>query len=156
MVTDPEKWLNTVADIGGSQLTFHYEASITNIESLLNAIHSKKMKAGIAIKPHTEITESLLTLIDKKLVDLVLIMTVEPGFGGQKFMEDMMPKVALLRKKYPYLNIEVDGGINIETCEIAAKYGANVIVSGTGIFGHKSMTEAISKMRDHVLAYTTK
>jgi ribulose-phosphate 3-epimerase len=156
MVTDPEKWVNTVAEIGGSQLTFHYEANISNMESLLNAIHSKKMKAGIAIKPNTELSEPLFQLIDKKLVDLILIMTVEPGFGGQKFMVDMMPKVSLLRKKYPYLNIEVDGGINIESCEIAAKNGANVIVSGTGIFGHKSMAEAISKMRDQVMTYTTK
>jgi ribulose-phosphate 3-epimerase len=156
MVTEPEKWVNTVAEIGGSQLTFHYEAKITNIESLLNAIHNKKMKAGIAIKPLTNISEPLFQLIDKKLVDLILIMTVEPGFGGQKFMEDMMPKVALLRKKYPLLNIEVDGGINIETCDTAAKNGANVIVSGMGIFGHKNMTEAISKMRDQVLTYTTK
>jgi ribulose-phosphate 3-epimerase len=78
---------------------------------------------------------------------MVLIMTVEPGFGGQKFMEDMMEKVSVLRKKKPKLDIEVDGGINAETAKIAVKAGANVLVAGSYIFGVKNRKKAIMSLR---------
>lgn len=111
------------------------------------------MLVGIAIKPKTDLDDVLFKLIDDGLVDMVLVMTVEPGFGGQKFMEDMMPKVKKLRGKYKSLNIQVDGGISVENISIVAKAGANVIVSGTGIYGHKNPAVAISEMRKQVTEY---
>lgn len=81
---------------------------------------------------------------------MVLVMTVEPGFGGQKFMADMMPKVEALRKRYPELNIEVDGGLSEKTIDVAADAGANVIVAGSAVFGAKDPSEVIQKLRQAV------
>ena len=81
---------------------------------------------------------------------MALIMTVEPGFGGQKFMPDMMPKVQALRSKYPNLNIEVDGGLSEKTIDTAADAGANVIVAGSAVFGAKDPAHAIKVLRDAV------
>lgn len=81
---------------------------------------------------------------------MVLVMTVEPGFGGQKFMPDMMPKVAELRKRYPELNIEVDGGLSENTIDVAADAGANVIVAGSAVFGAQDPSEVIAKLREAV------
>lgn len=83
-------------------------------------------------------------------IQMALVMTVEPGFGGQKFMPDMMPKVEALRKRYPELNIEVDGGLAEGTIDTAAEAGANVIVAGSAVFGAKDPSEVISKLRDAV------
>lgn len=81
---------------------------------------------------------------------MALIMTVEPGFGGQKFMPDMMPKVQALRSKYPNLNIEVDGGLSEKTIDTAADAGANVIVAGSAVFGAQSPKDVIGKLREAV------
>lgn len=81
---------------------------------------------------------------------MVLVMTVHPGFGGQKFMADQLPKVAELRKRYPDLNIEVDGGLGVGTIDQAAEAGANVIVAGSAVFGAKDPAEVISKLREAV------
>jgi ribulose-phosphate 3-epimerase len=81
---------------------------------------------------------------------MVLVMTVEPGFGGQKFMPEMMPKVEALRKRYPELNIEVDGGLAENTIDTAAEAGANVIVAGSAVFGAKDPSEVIAKLREAV------
>lgn len=128
------------------------------------------MKAGVAVKPGTPV-EVVFDLVPK--VEQVLIMTVgtlltihpsrihrfqehltsfptEPGFGGQKFMEDMMPKVQILREKFPDLDIEVDGGLSAETIDKAAAAGANVIVAGTGVFHAPDPSEAIQILRDSV------
>lgn len=83
-------------------------------------------------------------------MQMVLIMTVEPGFGGQSFMADMMPKVEALRKRYPDLQIEVDGGLSEKTIDQAAEAGANVIVAGSAVFGAKDPSEVIKKLREAV------
>eukprot|EP00826_Nyctotherus_ovalis_P034707 TRINITY_DN2912_c0_g2_i11.p1 TRINITY_DN2912_c0_g2~~TRINITY_DN2912_c0_g2_i11.p1 ORF type:complete len:204 (-),score=59.07 TRINITY_DN2912_c0_g2_i11:31-642(-) len=154
MISEPGKWVKELAASGADLMTFHYEATIrtpsftvADIKQLCKEIKERKMSVGVAIKPKTEVSEELLKLVEEKLVDMVLVMTVEPGFGGQKFMEDMMPKVETLRKKYPHLNIQVDGGITVENVSIVGKAGANVIVAGTGIYKHKDPAAAISEIR---------
>ena len=106
------------------------------------------MQVGLAVKPGTPV-EAVLPFCDS--VDMVLIMTVEPGFGGQKFMAHMLPKVKRLRELRPNLNIQVDGGLALGTVEAAAEAGANVIVAGTSIFAADSSKDMIEKLR-HIVA----
>ena len=101
------------------------------------------MKAGIAVKPQTPI-QQVLPFCDS--VDMILVMTVEPGFGGQKMITSCLDKVRYLRNQYPSLDIQVDGGIDVNNIHIIADSGANVIVAGTGIFGHPDPKEAIAIM----------
>lgn len=103
MVSKPEQWVQEIADAGGDQYTFHVEAT-QDPKALIAQIKAAGMKVGVAVRPGTPV-EAVLPFVDE--VDMVLVMTVEPGFGGQKFMADMMPKVEFLRKKFPALNIEV-------------------------------------------------
>ncbi|KAL4444433.1 hypothetical protein ABPG74_016726 [Tetrahymena malaccensis] len=152
MISEPQKWVKEFHDAGADQYTFHYEA-VENQEQLCQQIKETGMKVGIAIKPKTQIDENLQKLIDNKLVDTVLVMTVEPGFGGQKFMQDMMQKVEFLRNKYPTLNIQVDGGIVCDNIDIVAKAGANCIVSGSGIINYPEPQKAISYMKTRVEHY---
>ena len=105
------------------------------------------MKVGIAVKPGTPV-EAVLPYVP--MVDMVLVMTVEPGFGGQSFMADMMPKVRLLRDRYPTLDIEVDGGLAQDTIDVAAQAGANVIVAGSSVFKAKDPRETIALLRTAV------
>lgn len=102
------------------------------------------MKVGIGIKPGTAV-DTVLPFVDR--VDLVLIMTVEPGFGGQKFMADMMPKVRAIREKFPMSNIEVDGGVGPSNVHLCTEAGANLIVSGTAITGSKDPRSVMEEMR---------
>lgn len=154
MVTNPEKWIDMFKDAGSDNITFHYEAAKDKIPELINKIHKLGMKASIALRPKTEVSVLFEYLDDKELnIDMVLIMTVEPGFGGQKFMGDMMEKVEILHKKYPNLNIQVDGGISDENIEIVAKAGANVIVAGSSIFKSKDMSKTISFFKETVNKY---
>ncbi|KAJ3091100.1 hypothetical protein HK102_001686 [Quaeritorhiza haematococci] len=146
MVTNPEQWVDDFAKAGASLFTFHIEAT-KDAPGLIDRIHKLGMKAGVAVKPKTSV-ECVFPICDK--VDQVLIMTVEPGFGGQKFMEDMMPKVRTLREKYPELDIEVDGGLARDTIDMATEAGANVIVAGTAIFGSPSPPETIAHLRASV------
>lgn len=115
--------------------------------SLIAQIRSQGMSPALVLKPKTPVS-TILPYVS--LVDMVLIMTVEPGFGGQSFMADQMDKVRELRSRFPDLDIQVDGGLTVETIQTAAEAGANVIVSGTGIFGEKDPGGAIKKMRDVV------
>ena len=167
MVSEPEKWIEPIHDAGGNIYTFHLEATkggLTFEESgnpiegpeakqrtfdCIRKIKETGMKAGLAIKPGTSV-ESVFSYVDE--VDMILVMTVEPGLGGQPFMKDMMPKVESLRKKYPHLDIEVDGGLGLATIDFAAKAGANMIVSGTAVVKASNPKEVMDGMRDKVRA----
>lgn len=134
MVTDPGKWVKDFADAGASGITFHLEA-VEDVAGLVTSITEKGMRAGVALKPGTPAEALIPVLHAVPGISMVLVMTVEPGFGGQSFMSDMMPKVAALRKAFPELDIQVDGGLGPGvTITQAAEAGANVIVAGTSVF----------------------
>ncbi|KAF8820857.1 ribulose-phosphate 3 epimerase family protein [Cardiosporidium cionae] len=148
MVSNPDQWIKSFATAGSSQYTFHFEA-VGNDSA--KAIHLAKeivaagMRAGLSVKPKTPI-ESTYDALDSGLFSVLLIMTVEPGFGGQSFMADMMEKVILSRRRYPNMDIEVDGGLNEATTKIAITSGANVIVAGTSIFKSPDISVAATNM----------
>jgi ribulose-phosphate 3-epimerase len=149
MVSHPDKWVDDFAAAGANQFTFHIEAEGDKSE-LIRRVKAKGMRCGIAVKPKTSV-ETVFQHIDNDHVDMILIMTVEPGFGGQSFMGDMMEKVRVLRRRYPSLDIEVDGGITTANIDVCAAAGANAIVSGTGVFKAKEgVKEAIDIMRASV------
>ncbi|KAK8088915.1 hypothetical protein PG997_003876 [Apiospora hydei] len=167
MIAEPKKWVKEFKNAGCDLYCFHYEAAFssaaetpegksdqkTNPKELIRYIHDCGLLAGIALKPATGVdvlNEILESPDEKERPDMVLIMTVEPGFGGQKFMASELPKVQALREKYPNLNIEVDGGLGPGTIDQAADAGANVIVAGSAVFGAKDPSEVISLLRDTV------
>jgi ribulose-phosphate 3-epimerase len=134
MVSKPSQWVDDIASAGGNMYTFHLEAvegDELGVEALCAKIRAKGMKVGISIKPGTPV-EALAPYV--ALVDLVLIMTVEPGFGGQSFMPAMLDKVRALRTAHPDLDIQVDGGLGPATVDAAAQAGANSIVAGSAVF----------------------
>ena len=151
MVSEPERWVDAFAKAGADVFTFHIEATRERAgvtETLLKRVRELGMRAGLAVKPGTAVDEAL-GLVEKGLVDMLLVMTVEPGFGGQSFMANMMGKVAAARRRFPSLDIEVDGGLDANTIVQAADAGANVIVAGSSVFRVKSDPE---KLRDIIAA----
>ncbi|KAL3336964.1 hypothetical protein AABB24_029574 [Solanum stoloniferum] len=147
MVTNPLDYVEPLGKAGASGFTFHVEASRDNWQELVQKIKSKGMKPGVSLKPGTPIEEVYPLLDGENSVELVLVMTVEPGFGGQKFMPEMMDKVRTLRKKYPSLDIEVDGGLGPSTIEAATSAGANCIVAGSSVFGAPDPAQVITLLR---------
>ena len=117
-------WVEPMAKAGCSMFTFHIESNMPDggPAELIQAIKDKGMKVGVSIKPNTS-PDVLYEYADQNLFDLILVMTVEPGFSGQSFKADMMPKVKTLRAKYPDLNIQVDGGLSPKTVDQASKAG---------------------------------
>ncbi|RYG52914.1 ribulose-phosphate 3-epimerase [archaeon] len=146
MVSNPEKWVDDFAEAGATTFTFHIEAT-ADAGALIDRIVAKGMKPAIAVKPKTPV-DTVLPYLDR--LYMVLIMTVEPGFGGQSFMADMMPKVRALRAARPELNIQVDGGLGASTIDVAAAAGANVIVAGTSVFKSADPAAAIAQLRSGV------
>ncbi|KAJ0005606.1 hypothetical protein NQD34_015500 [Periophthalmus magnuspinnatus] len=146
MVSRPEQWVKPMAAAGANQYTFHLEAT-SNPAALIKDIKESGMKAGLAIKPGTTV-EELAPWANQ--IDMALVMTVEPGFGGQKFMEDMMPKVMWLRNQFPSLDIEVDGGVGPDTIHCCAEAGANMIVSGSAVIGSDDPRSVIAHLRSVV------
>ena len=142
MIDNPARYIEDFAKAGSDIITIHQEA-VKNPKSVIRMIKALGIKAGISIKPKTKASK-IYDLLD--MVDLVLIMTVEPGFGGQAFMENMMPKIKNIRKRFNG-DIAVDGGINLKTAKKAKKAGANVLVAGTYVFGAKSIKKAIESLR---------
>lgn len=153
MISDPMKYVEDLSKSGADQMTFHIEANIDSLESLILKIKENNMRVGVALKPKTAIDHTVTKFLDAGMIDMMLVMSVEPGFGGQAFMEEVLPKVEQLRKSYKGIDIQVDGGVYCENVDKVAKAGANVVVSGTGIFGHEDPQYAISYMRDVVQKY---
>uniref|UniRef100_A0A8H7Y6B3 Ribulose-phosphate 3-epimerase n=1 Tax=Psilocybe cubensis TaxID=181762 RepID=A0A8H7Y6B3_PSICU len=150
MHTDPPhstKWVDDIADAGGAMYCFHHEATDNPI-ALIEKIHSRNMKAGVAISPDTP--SSAITDEVAAVADMLLVMTVYPGRGGQKFIERCVPKVAELRARFPDKDIEVDGGVGPKTIGVCADAGSNVIVAGTAIFGAEDPTSVIKQLKDTV------
>lgn len=143
MVHEPSDfYIKSFIDAGAYSITIHEEAC-KNPFKQINFIKQNKIKAAISIKPKTPLDKIKKYL---GIVDMVLIMTVEPGYAGQKFIDSTMPKVRELRKLKPKLDIEVDGGINPYTARIAFDSGANVFVAGTSIFGKNDRVDAIKEI----------
>eukprot|EP00730_Choanoeca_flexa_P016070 TRINITY_DN7521_c0_g1_i3.p1 TRINITY_DN7521_c0_g1~~TRINITY_DN7521_c0_g1_i3.p1 ORF type:complete len:230 (+),score=33.97 TRINITY_DN7521_c0_g1_i3:28-717(+) len=149
MVSEPRKWVEDMAKAGADQFIFHVEAE-EDPGSLIDEIIAKGMQPGLVIKPKTPI-DAVFPYVDK--LNVVLIMTVEPGFGGQSFMEDMMPKVRTLRDRCPGLDIAVDGGLSPKTIDHAAKAGANMIVAGSAVFKAQDPKSVIDTLRKSILVH---
>ena len=147
MISEPLKYIDDFADAGADIITFHIESDSDPWETI-NKIKSKGIKAGLVVKPKTPAKEVFPYLKD---IDMVLVMTVEPGFGGQSFMADMMPKLAEIRKEAerinPNLLLEVDGGIGTDTIRQAYEAGADVAVAGTAVFKSEFPKNAISELK---------
>ena len=136
MIDRPERYVEQFCDAGGDIVTCHVEADTEeNIHLALKKIHAKGKKAGVVVKPRTP-ASAVLPFIHE--VELILVMTVEPGFGGQSFMVDMMPKLQTIRgyidSQNPRCELEVDGGVNEKTAETCKENGANVLVAGSAYF----------------------
>ena len=151
MISAPQDYYKKFIDLGAQYITFHYEAFNNNadINKLIDEIHKCGAKAGLSIKPNTNV-EVILPFI--KDLDLILIMAVEPGFGGQSFISNSLAKIAYLRK---YIDenelstlIEVDGGINEITAKLVKDAGADVLVAGSYLFGHGDIKERIALLKE--------
>lgn len=148
MIVEPEKYIEAFAKAGANHITVHLEAS-PHLHRTLQLIRAQGCRAGVALNPHTP-ANSLSEIIH--LIDVITVMTVNPGFGGQEFIPETMPKVARLRAmigtEKRAIDLEVDGGINSATAQTAAQSGANVLIAGNGIFGHpQGISQGIQELR---------
>ena len=149
MIVQPVRYAEAFCDAGADLVTVHVEADTAeNIHAALDKIHARGKRAGIVLKPGTP-AEAALPYLEK--VELILVMTVEPGFGGQKFMADMMPKVSALRKlideRNPACELEVDGGVALDTCKTCIDAGANVLVAGSAVYSAEDIPGRIAALR---------
>ena len=148
MISEPLRYLDDFVKGGADMITFHLESD-SDPDATIAAIHEKGCKAGISIKPKTP-AEAVKPYLDR--VDMVLVMTVEPGFGGQKFMTDMMPKVTQIRQWISEsgreIDLQVDGGVNAEPAKVCVEAGANVLVAGSYLFSKPDYAAAIKTLVD--------
>jgi ribulose-phosphate 3-epimerase len=147
MITDVDRWAPGYAELGAFSVTFHAEATEDPV-ALARRLRAIGARAGLAVKPGTDVTPYLELLPE---FDQLLVMTVEPGFGGQSFMADMMPKVAAVRAAAGAAGLDVwlqvDGGITVDTIGIAAEAGADTFVAGSSVYGAPNAAEAIAALR---------
>ena len=149
MIDRPHRYVERFADAGADLVVFHLEADAPeDIRDALRAVRARGKRAGLAVKPATP-AEDLIPYLSE--LDLALVMTVEPGFGGQRFMEDMLPKVELLRKTVDReglaCEIEVDGGVNPATAALCRAAGADVLVAGSDVFRAADRAARIAQLR---------
>ncbi len=147
MITDPDRWAPGYAELGAASVTFHLEAA-TDPVALARTLRSMGARAGVAVKPGTPV-EPLFDILDE--FDQILVMTVEPGFGGQSFMADQMPKLARLRgearRRGSQVWLQVDGGISESTIAQAAEAGADTFVAGSAVYGASDIEAAVTGLR---------
>jgi ribulose-phosphate 3-epimerase len=147
MIEDPDRWAPQYVEAGASSVTFHVEAAAAPVR-LAREIRAKGARASMALKPATPI-EPFEDLLPE--LDMLLVMTVEPGFGGQAFMADQMPKVAQVREAVRRhggeIWVQVDGGVSAATIEQCAQAGADVFVAGSAVYGAQDAAEAVEKLR---------
>lgn len=147
MINDPIRFIDDFVKAGADIITFHLE-SCKDPEEVIQAIRAKGVRVGIAISPETPAEKVLPYLND---IDMVLVMTIHPGFGGQVFMQDMLEKVRVIRRNILSqklcVDVEVDGGLNEKTIGLATEAGANVIVAGSAVFKSPNPSQVISKMK---------
>jgi ribulose-phosphate 3-epimerase len=145
MISNPIDYVEDFAKAGADIICFHVESN-SDIEKTIDKILSLGKKAALAVKPNTDI-DVVMPYIDK--LSMILVMTVEPGFGGQSFMQSTMPKIEKIRSINKDIDIEVDGGINLQTVKIAAKAGANVFVAGSAVFKSENPAQTIQLLKDN-------
>ena len=147
MISNPYDYVESFASSGADLISFHIESE-SDVEKTLEKIIDAGVKPALVIKPKTP-AEAVFPYLEK--LDMVLVMTVEPGFGGQSFMADMLPKIKAIREKAnqvnPDLLIQVDGGIVPETAKLCIEAGADVLVSGSYIFGAENIEDAVNSLR---------
>lgn len=143
MVEHPEKYLDELAEIGATSVTVHWEAD-PHLHRTLTKIKDLGMKAAVALNPSTpvELIKDLLPMLD-----MVLVMSVNPGFGGQKFIDLALAKIRQLKKIRFDLLVQVDGGINADTAKLCREAGADILVAGSYVFGAKDRVKAITDLR---------
>ena len=145
MISTPLDYVEDFANAGADIICFHTECD-SDVEKTVDKIISLGKKPALAIKPATPV-DDVVKYLDK--LSMVLVMTVEPGFGGQSFMESTMPKIEAIRKINPDIDIEVDGGINPETIKIASRAGANVFVAGSAVFKSENPAQTIALLKQN-------
>lgn len=150
MIDRPQRYVREFCRAGADMVVFHVEAAQPqDILDAIAAVVEEGKRVGLSVKPRTP-AHVLLPYLD--LLDMVLVMTVEPGFGGQKFMADQLPKIQMLREMLSQLNpdclIEVDGGVDPTTAPLVKEAGATVLVAGSAVFGKENRAEAIEKIRN--------
>ena len=150
MISEPLRYVEDFADAGADIICFHIESE-SDTEKTVNKILECGCRAAIAIKPGTP-ASAVLPYLSR--LAMVLVMTVEPGFGGQSFMEDMMPKIKEIRAAAPDIDIEVDGGVNPKTIKTAASAGANVFVAGSAVFKSEDPAKTIEMLKDNAKSVT--
>ena len=151
MISDPLKYAKKFIEAGADILTFHYEACHDEheVHEVIHLIHELGARAGLSIKPNTDV-DKITTFLNH--LDLVLVMSVEPGFGGQTFMDSALDKISTLRKIIDERNynclIEVDGGINEKTAKLCKEAGVDALVAGSYLFGHDDIKERIKLLKE--------
>lgn len=148
MITDPDRWAPLYAEAGSASVTFHAEAA-RDARGLARELHRLGARAGLAVKPDTDVEPFLELLGD---LDMVLVMTVEPGFGGQAFLDRVLPKVRRVREAISASGlavwVQVDGGVSAQTIERAAEAGADVFVAGTAVYGAEDAAAEVERLRE--------
>ena len=149
MIVEPVRYVEQFCDAGADLVTVHVESDTEEkLHAAIDAIHAKGRRAGIVLKPGTPAEAALPFLTE---VELIVVMTVEPGFGGQKFMADMMPKVAAIRamidRQNPACELEVDGGVDPVTCKACIAAGADVLVAGSAVYKAADIPARIAELR---------